>query len=590
MNLAELILSNDLVRSIGQTILHSLWQGAAIGLISWLMGNFLGKHNRDARYWINVGSILSIILLAIITFTSFYNIGSANHSVYQSESSGSGFVNLVFGKGLTEGSAGLSGLISSSLPYITILWFIGMIFLSIRMLGGLFYIRDIKNCGTKITSTDLNRIVSRISINLNINKIIQLTESAKVSVPTVIGHIKPMILFPVGAIAGLPINQVEAIISHELAHIKRHDYLINLIFSVVEIMFFFNPVIWILNSQIKADRELLCDDLALEATGDPANYAKALTNVQVLAQGNLKLAPTFSGKKGHLLSRIQRIYNNKQMKSKTSKTSPLAVLIIMAGFIILFSSSIQPSNDFESKVESSEFATKVDTTVKTKIKHEGKVHDVILTWNAKKIISFKLDGKDIDKKDFGKYEAIIAKTKEIGTSDIETEAEIELIEEIEIEEFEVDVDVEVEVEIVEEVEEVERIVRIVGDQKVVIERVKVIEEVEEIELEEKIEIEVIGEIEFEADEIEFDIERIKLIGDVKVISKEIEIENTDYVVIDIKEKGKEKFYIVVDSLKTGSKDSLRIYIKDKHKYEIIESKDTASKKNYKIITRIKKKK
>lgn len=111
MNLAELILSNDLVRSIGQTILHSLWQGAAIGLISWLMGYFLGKHNRDARYWINVGSILSIILLAIITFTSLYNIGSANHSVYQSESSGSGFVNLVFGKGLTEGSAGLSGLI-----------------------------------------------------------------------------------------------------------------------------------------------------------------------------------------------------------------------------------------------------------------------------------------------------------------------------------------------------------------------------------------------------------------------------------------------------------------------------------------------
>lgn len=317
-------------------------------------------------------------------------------------------------------------------------------------------------------------------------------------------------------------------------------------------MFFFNPVIWILNSQIKADRELLCDDLALEATGDPANYAKALTNVQVLAQGNLKLAPTFSGEKGHLLSRIQRIYNNKQMKSKTRKTSPLAVLIIMAGFIILFSSSIQPSNNFESKVESSEFITKVDTTVKTKIKHEGKVHDVILTWNAKKIISFKLDGKDIDKKDFGKYEAIIAKTKEIATSDVETEAEVELIEEIE------DITID-------------------------------IEEVEEIELEEEIEIEEVEEIEVEADII-VEIERIELIGDVKVISKEIEIENTDYVVIDIKEKGKEKFYIVVDSLKTGSKDSLRIYIKDKHKYEIIESKETASKKNYKIITKKKKKK
>ncbi len=361
MNLINSILTNELVLAIGQTILNSLWQGAAIGILCWLMFGLVNKENTQVRYWISAGGILSILLVAVITFMNVYSSNSIPIGENPLGGAGLLFINRV----------------SWTLPYVCGLWLMGTTFFSIRLLGGLLYIQRIKSQRTPIISQELNNLIKRISKNLQLNKVVELAESAKVSVPTIIGHLKPILLFPVGALAGLPVNQIEAIISHEMAHLKRYDYLINLIISIVEVLFFFNPVIWWLSAGIRADREILCDDLALGVTRDPANYARALSSVQEIAQGSLRLAPAFSGKKGQLLHRIQRIYNSTSTtKSKTNFSSSLTVLLILASFVVLFSSSIQATKTTETETESIEFASEVDPAVPTAVTAIEKVEEI----------------------------------------------------------------------------------------------------------------------------------------------------------------------------------------------------------------------
>jgi HEAT repeat protein len=132
-----------------------------------------------------------------------------------------------------------------------------------------------------------------------------LLESALVRVPTVIGWLRPFILLPVGALTGLTTRQLEAIIAHELAHIRRHDYLINLLQAVVETLLFYHPAVWWVSRRIRQEREHCCDDLAVAVCGDPLIYARALLEMEQLRAAGPQLAMAANG--GLLMNRIQRL-------------------------------------------------------------------------------------------------------------------------------------------------------------------------------------------------------------------------------------------------------------------------------------------
>src|SRR5262249_55483729 len=146
--------------------------------------------------------------------------------------------------------------------------------------------------------------LSRLAARLRVRMPVKLVESALVEVPTVIGWLKPMILLPAAALAGLDPRQLEALLAHELAHVRRHDYLVNLLQTAIETLLFYPPAVWWLSRRIREERELCCDDLAITVCGDGMVYARALATME-----ELRSAPalTLAADGGSLLARIRRI-------------------------------------------------------------------------------------------------------------------------------------------------------------------------------------------------------------------------------------------------------------------------------------------
>lgn len=173
--------------------------------------------------------------------------------------------------------------------------------------------------------------MERLSKKLSLKRKVRLLESALVTVPMVIGWIKPVILIPVGAVNGLTMEQAEAVLAHELAHISRHDFLINLLQSLVEVIFYFNPAVWWISAVIRAERENCCDDIALGLCENRLAYAKALVVIQEQNKTRVPgMALAFSNRRKQMLNRIGRILNHPQNKSKIMEKFVITSLLILA--------------------------------------------------------------------------------------------------------------------------------------------------------------------------------------------------------------------------------------------------------------------
>ena len=184
-----------------------------------------------------------------------------------------------------------------------IAWGFGVILLSLRPLHGFYFVRQIRR-ETTPTSAAVNAILERLKTRLQISKIIEIAESSRVGVPVVVGYLRPMILLPASVISGLTPSQLEGIIAHELAHVRRHDYLVNVVQTMIETVLFYHPCVWWVSREVRRDREVCCDDTALGFT-DRAVYARALIAIDELRGAAIPTAMAADG--GSLLRRIRRI-------------------------------------------------------------------------------------------------------------------------------------------------------------------------------------------------------------------------------------------------------------------------------------------
>jgi hypothetical protein len=130
-------------------------------------------------------------------------------------------------------------------------------------------------------------------------------QSAMVAVPALVGWLRPVILLPASVVTGMPATHLDAVIAHELAHVRRHDYLINALQAVVETLLFYHPAVWWCSRQVRIEREHCCDDLAVMACGDRVEYATALANLEELRRGDMPLALAVTD--GPLLGRVRRL-------------------------------------------------------------------------------------------------------------------------------------------------------------------------------------------------------------------------------------------------------------------------------------------
>ena len=223
------------------------------------------------------------------------------------------------------------GYFTANAPMVVLLWSVLFVFRSVRMMGSLVYIHRAKNRYTYAPPANWQQRVEVLCEKLQINKAVRLLESGYVKVPMVIGHLKPVILMPVGLLAGLPAEQVEAVLLHELAHIRRHDYVVNFLQTLAETVFFFNPGLLWISSLLRDERENCCDDIALEQTKNKREFVQALISFKEHSLSAEKYAVAFPGKKkNHLLHRVSRIMSN-----KNQTLGPSEKVFFMMGVVVL---------------------------------------------------------------------------------------------------------------------------------------------------------------------------------------------------------------------------------------------------------------
>lgn len=191
------------------------------------------------------------------------------------------------------------------LRWIVATWAIGVLFWSLRPLLGWHMLWRLKRVGVRPATDEVLATARRVATRLGLARTVRVLESTLAQVPLVIGYFRPVVLLPASLFTSIPVGQLEAILAHELAHVRRHDFLVNLLQTLVETLFFYHPATWWLSRRMRIEREHCCDDLVVERLGNRAEYGRALLAVEELRGTGTVLALGVND--GSLLSRIRRI-------------------------------------------------------------------------------------------------------------------------------------------------------------------------------------------------------------------------------------------------------------------------------------------
>ncbi|MEO1627227.1 MAG: M56 family metallopeptidase, partial [Bacteroidota bacterium] len=346
----------EFIYAMGWTVLHSFWQGIAIALIMAVVLASLQGRSARLRYEIASFSLFLMLVSAVCTFIYLYDHSSSTMTAAALDAT---TVHIVAPAGGESGGL-LNGFFQTCntyfndhLPLIVSVWLLGMAFFLLRLLGGLAYVQGLRNRHNRPMEEFWQHKMKGLASRMRIRRPVALLESAQVKVPMVIGYLKPAILMPLGAINQLNMNEVEAILAHELAHIRRNDYLLNILIAMIEALFYYNPAVWWMAANIRSERENCCDDLAIQVCGNSLTYAKALVRIQELHQASIPaFAMSFSGNKKQLLHRIRRILNQPQNRSHIREKLGATCLLLM---MILFVSMGAGPSQQEDNQQSSEW-------------------------------------------------------------------------------------------------------------------------------------------------------------------------------------------------------------------------------------------
>ncbi len=298
-----------LAEALGWTLLHSLWQGLLIAIILLLILRLSQSANPKMKYYVSVSALILMVVWMVGTFSRTYM-----QLPEQPKSAWSIFIPSIQQEIQPEQATPwwstvqdkLYAFIQSYAREMTGVWLFGVFIFGARWIGSVFYTYRIRHIQTVPALDYWQQKVDKLSLKMHISKKVRLVSSARVDIPMVIGHVKPVILFPVGMISGLAPEQVEAIIAHELAHVKRYDFVVNLLLSTLEVLLFYHPVYWWISSKISEAREHCCDDIAVATCGNARLYAEALYQLEEKLQ-QTTLAMALQGRKHQLLNRIKRI-------------------------------------------------------------------------------------------------------------------------------------------------------------------------------------------------------------------------------------------------------------------------------------------
>jgi uncharacterized protein (TIGR03435 family) len=303
-----------------------VWQGALVSLVLLAALQTLGRRSAQIRYGLCLLALATLIALPVLTTASRFEMTNLVHTTGVSDRPITLITNT--GKGLVVDalirSVAAPSVISTLQPWILPVWSLGVLLLSLRLVAGGFAVRALRH---SITAADdlLRDRVAGLASRMGLRREVQVGTSTRADGPSVIGWLRPLILLPPATVMGLTTTQLDAVLAHELAHIRRHDYLVNIFQMIAETLLFYHPAVWWVSRRLRIERELCCDDEAVRLSGDATAYAKALVTMAKLHVPAMAMGSTGSS----LTDRVRRLLGAGRPESNRSAALGVVALAVM---------------------------------------------------------------------------------------------------------------------------------------------------------------------------------------------------------------------------------------------------------------------
>ena len=352
---------------LGLSLVHFLWQGALLGAVAGMLTIWMKRARSEHRYAMLLALLAAMAIAPVVTFmllpappinaessdaaapsplaagellssttgatpmqsdaprAAYTTANNVGHGAPPIAETGIAFQSRL--NGAWEWTA-------KHLSWIVASWVLGVCLFSVRLAIGLAGVSRVRRNGIGPEPDACRAMRAELAALLGLSRVVAVCESAIVKVPVVVGWFKPIVLLPASVIAGLPEPELRAVLAHEFAHIRRHDYLVNVLQSLVETMLFFHPAVWWLSNVIRREREQCCDDLAAEACGDKVVVAKALVRLAEVRTRPAQGALAATG--GRLSHRIRRLLDVPvDSRSRSAAGSLLAILLVSAIVVVV---------------------------------------------------------------------------------------------------------------------------------------------------------------------------------------------------------------------------------------------------------------
>jgi len=308
-------------------LIHSLWQGMLLAMVCGLALMAARNSSPATRYNMVLYCFALFVACAGGTFFWYWDSGDAAAAAsVASANPGGGWIR-VDSSIVSE----VSAYLSRNAPVVVLIWFVIFAFRAVKIMRGVLELNVLRYSGNQPAPHHWQERISDLSSRIGLNRTVRLLESSMVKVPVVLGHFSPIILMPLGLLTGIPAGQLEAVLLHELAHIRRNDFLVNLLQSLIETVFFFNPGLLWISELLKQEREHCCDELAVARTGNRKEFVQALLSFKEYSLTAQQLGVGFPGQKNQLLDRASRVLGLK----RSSAPSGAYVFVAISGFLLI---------------------------------------------------------------------------------------------------------------------------------------------------------------------------------------------------------------------------------------------------------------
>ena len=340
--MSDLMHSGEVV-ALGWTLLHFCWQSTIIALLYLLVDRCLFHVTTAVRYGVAMTMLGLMPLAAIATFAGQERLVIPLKQGEQTVAgSHVGSLHEVFvmeapfaGPSMTGGELWIAGHANWLMPWIDAVWLAGVCFLALRAAGGWWRLRWLRSRAQVAVPEPVQHSFAKVVGQLRLVQPVVLRVSRDVISPMAMGIWWTTVMLPLSVVTSLPAAQLEAVLAHELAHIRRWDYVCNLLQTVIECLFFFHPAVWWMSRRTRELREICCDEIAARTCADPGIYAEALLQMEEQRAEHLQLAVALHGKGGTLLNRIRRVMGERTMEYGSMSVVRVAVAgLVVAGLVV----------------------------------------------------------------------------------------------------------------------------------------------------------------------------------------------------------------------------------------------------------------